>query len=108
MNETNLIIRGEFPHISVQSFSVFANLLAVDQYPPVAKLCLSRLRREHLQLLSQILCYSKTLEVLNIKYGDLGREEVDFATNSIFSKILKALNIKYDDLKCKKLDYLFD
>ena len=105
LNETNLVIRGEFPHISVQSFLTFANLLAVDQYP-VAKLCLSHLRREHLQLLSQILCFSKTLKVLNIEYGDLGYEEVDFVPNSLCRKILKAMNIKYGNLECKELDYL--
>ena len=105
LNETNIIINGEFPDISVQTFSTFANLLAVDQYP-VAELCLSHLRRKHLQLLSQILCYSKTLKVLNIEHGDLGYEEVDFVPNSLCREILKAMNIKYGNLECKELDYL--
>ena len=80
MNETNLIIRGGFPHVSVQTFSTFANLLAVDQYP-VVELCLHNLRRKYLQLLSQILCYSKTLKVLNIEYGNLEYKELDYLTN---------------------------
>ena len=79
LNDSNLIINGEFPHISFQTFSTFANLLAVDQYP-VAELCLSHLCKENLQLLSQIL-YSKTLKALNIEHGDLGCTEVDYLTN---------------------------
>ena len=105
LSDTNLIISGKFPDISIQSFSTFTNLLAVDQYP-VAELYLSHLHREHLQLLSQILCFSKTLEVLNIEYGDLGYEEVDFVPNSLCRKIFKAMNIKYGNLDCKELDYL--
>jgi len=59
--------------ISAQSFSAFTNLLVVHQYP-VVELYFEYYPNEYLHFLSQILCYSKTLRVLDIKGSYLGYE----------------------------------